>query len=179
MSSTIDNINTCILNKLNYLLTATKILLDYTLEDIDYNKVIDIQNKLEELQTNYELGSLNIVNDYNTLTDQQYKITTTIVPKKMQRITIDEPINDNDDDNNDDNDDDNNDEADESEEEPEFETVEYKNVKYILEDNIMYNIKEDENCDNSKGSKFGTWNDGKVKKYIVKKVKATDNTIDA
>ena len=37
MSSTIDNINTCILNKLNYLLTATKILLDYTLEDIDYN----------------------------------------------------------------------------------------------------------------------------------------------
>ena len=87
MSSTIDNINTCILNKLNYLLTATKILLDYTLEDIDYNKVIDIQNKLEELQTNYELGSINIVNDHNTLTDQQYKITTTIVPKKMQRIT--------------------------------------------------------------------------------------------
>ena len=113
MSSTIDNINTCILNKLNYLLTATKILLDYTLEDVDYNKVIDIQNKLEELQTNYELGSLNIVNDYNTLTDQQYKITTTIVPKKMQRITIDEPIND---DNNDDNDDDDNDDNDDNDE---------------------------------------------------------------
>jgi type I restriction-modification system DNA methylase subunit len=63
----------------------------------------------------------------------------------------------------------------ESDKEPEFNKVSFKDIEYILEDNIMYKIKEDETRGLSKGPKFGTWNDGKVKKYVVKK----DTTIDS
>lgn len=52
-------------------------------------------------------------------------------------------------------------------EEIKFKIVEYKDTEYILEDNIMYKIKED-NGVICKGSKVGTWNDGKVKKGIKK-----------
>ena len=61
-------------------------------------------------------------------------------------------------------------EVDSDEEEPEINKVSYKDVEYILEDNIMYKIKKD----GSRGSKVGTWNDGKVKKGIKK-----EKTIDA
>ena len=66
-------------------------------------------------------------------------------------------------------------EEDESEEETEntkYKIVEYKDTEYIVEDNIIYKIKED-NGVMCKGSKVGTWNDGKVKKGIKK-----DTTID-
>ena len=53
-----------------------------------------------------------------------------------------------------------------------FQKVKYNNKEYILEDNIMYKIKE-ENGNICKGSKVGTWNDGKFKKGIKK------DTIDA
>ncbi len=74
--------------------------------------------------------------------------------------------------------DENDDETEEEpEEEPEFEIIKYNNTEYILEDNIMYKIKE-ENGVIMKGSKVGTWNNGKIIKGI-KKGKLTDKKIDA
>ncbi len=55
-----------------------------------------------------------------------------------------------------------------------YEIVKFNDTDYILEDNIMYKMIEDEDGNISKGSKFGTWNNGKVKRYIIKK-----DTIDA
>jgi restriction endonuclease S subunit len=66
-----------------------------------------------------------------------------------------------------------NDNIDENYEETEQETVqtvEYKGIKYILEDNIVYKIKEDD----SRGSKVGKWVNGKIEKGIKK-----DKIVDA
>ena len=100
MSSTIDNINFNILNKINYLLTATKILLDYTLEDVDYNRVISIKNILEELLQTYELGSIKLLKEYQSITKQDSPQVShqdsrqSTHAQKMQRV-IDEPRLDN------------------------------------------------------------------------------------
>jgi type I restriction-modification system DNA methylase subunit/restriction endonuclease S subunit len=74
----------------------------------------------------------------------------------------------NDEENNDDEDEEEDDEQDDEQEET-VQTVEYKGIKYILEDNIVYKIKEDD----SRGSKVGKWVNGKIEKGIKK-----DKTID-
>jgi hypothetical protein len=48
----------------------------------------------------------------------------------------------------------------------EYETIEYKGNNYILEDNKLYNINED----NTKGKLFGSYIDGKVKKIKTNEV---------
>lgn len=125
----------------------------------------------------------NIVKMIENIDNEENKFNETMDYIKYMVETIynnvEHTINYNQSNNNDENNNDEDESEKESEEEPEFEMVKYNDTEYILEDNIIYKIKEDENGDVSMGSKFGTWNDGKVKKYIVKKVIATDNTIDA
>ena len=49
----------------------------------------------------------------------------------------------------------------------EYQIVKYKDTEYILEDNIIFKIKDDDDSI-SKGSKVGIWKDGEIKKGIKK-----------
>ena len=74
MSSTVDNINTNIINKLNELQRIINIYEGYELSDRDNGLVKLLNNNTEELMSIYEFGSIDILKDYYQCTKDDDKV---------------------------------------------------------------------------------------------------------
>jgi hypothetical protein len=95
MSSTIDNTNTNILNKIHELQRIIDIYDRYNLDEKDNIAIMTLLENIDELLTSYEFGSIDILKGYYQASDadkqQHYKrymkfITTENVVGKLKRI---------------------------------------------------------------------------------------------
>jgi hypothetical protein len=122
-----------------------------------FDEIDELKNNLESCKTNYQKELKSLFKDFKNDDEEEQHITEIMEQESENQTQPEQSIEKeqpHDDDIKDDEDD----------EDVELEIIGYKDVDYIVIDNVMYPYNHEDESYN-KDEPFGTYSDGKVKKY--------------